>query len=149
MGRINEMVQSMVAEQVARATQTQQAPIPPVPMQHQDLQGLSMEAKHLRDFRKNNPRSFDGSLKDPTKAEMWLSSIETIFRYMKCPEDQKLQCAVFTLTENAEIWWQSAERTFDTSTRPITWEGFKEHFYEKCFSAYLRYNKQKEFLDLK
>ncbi|KAA0026004.1 gag-protease polyprotein [Cucumis melo var. makuwa] len=28
---------------------------------------------------------------NPTKAQMWLTSIETIFRYMKCPEDQKEQ----------------------------------------------------------
>ncbi|TYK19665.1 gag-protease polyprotein [Cucumis melo var. makuwa] len=26
---------------------------------------------------------------NPTKAQMWLTSIETIFRYMKCPDDQK------------------------------------------------------------
>ncbi|TYK30728.1 gag protease polyprotein [Cucumis melo var. makuwa] len=50
---------------------------------------LSAEAKHLRDFRKYNPTTFDGSLLDPTKAQMWLSSLETIFRYMKCPEDRK------------------------------------------------------------
>ncbi|TYK29689.1 gag-protease polyprotein [Cucumis melo var. makuwa] len=28
---------------------------------------------------------------DPTKAQMWLTSVETIFRYMKCPNDQKEQ----------------------------------------------------------
>src|ERR1051325_7150942 len=72
-----------------------------------------------------------------------------IFRYMKCLEDKKLQFAVFTLTDNAEIWCQSAERTFDTSTGPIIWEGFKERFYEKYFSTDLRYNKQREFMDLR
>ncbi|KAA0050197.1 pol protein [Cucumis melo var. makuwa] len=36
---------------------------------------------------------------NPTKAQMWLTSIETIFRYMKCPEDQKVQCAVFFLED--------------------------------------------------
>ena len=46
---------------------------------------LSVEAKHLRDFRKYNPQTFDGSLADPTKAQMWLNSMETIFCYMKCP----------------------------------------------------------------
>ncbi|KAA0040280.1 histone H2B.3-like [Cucumis melo var. makuwa] len=56
---------------------------------------LSAEAKHLRDFRKYNPKTFDGSMDNPTMAQMWLTSIETIFRYMKCPDDQKVQCAVF------------------------------------------------------
>ncbi|KAA0040286.1 gag-protease polyprotein [Cucumis melo var. makuwa] len=50
---------------------------------------LSIEAKHLSDFRKYNLEMFDLSMDDPTKAHMWLTSIETIFRYMKCPNDQK------------------------------------------------------------
>ncbi|KAA0040379.1 gag protease polyprotein [Cucumis melo var. makuwa] len=64
---------------------------PPVPVAPQFVPDqLSAEAKHLRDFRKYNPTTFDGSLEDPTRAQMWLSSLETIFRYMKCPEDQKV-----------------------------------------------------------
>ncbi|KAA0060264.1 gag protease polyprotein [Cucumis melo var. makuwa] len=73
------------------------APAPVVPQVVQDQ--LSAEAKHLRDFRKYNPTTFDGSLEDPTRAQLWLSSLETIFWYMKCPEDQKVQCAVFMLTD--------------------------------------------------
>ncbi|KAA0049959.1 gag protease polyprotein [Cucumis melo var. makuwa] len=61
------------------------APAPVVPQVVSNQ--LSAEAKHLRDFRKYNPTTFDGSLEDPTRAQMWLSSLETIFRYMKCPED--------------------------------------------------------------
>ncbi|KAL0549215.1 hypothetical protein IC582_013696 [Cucumis melo] len=41
---------------------------------------------------------------------MWLSSLETIFRYMKCPEDQKVQCAVFMLTDRGTAWWETTER---------------------------------------
>ncbi|TYK18895.1 gag-protease polyprotein [Cucumis melo var. makuwa] len=63
------------------------APTPVVPQVALDQ--LSTEAKHLRDLTKYNPTTFDGSLDDPTKTQMWLSSLETIFRYMKCPEDQK------------------------------------------------------------
>ncbi|TYK04344.1 reverse transcriptase [Cucumis melo var. makuwa] len=54
-----------------------------------------------------------------TKAQMWLTSIETIFRYMKCPEDQK-----------------------------ITWEQFKENFYAKFFSANVKHAKLQKFLNL-
>ncbi|XP_038887018.1 uncharacterized protein LOC120077183 [Benincasa hispida] len=113
------------------------------------MQDLSLEAKHLRDFRKFDSRSFDGSLRDPTKAKMWLSSIETIFHFMRCLEEHKLQCAVFMLTGNAEIWWRLAEKIIDTSGGLATWEQFKEHFYEMYFSANTRYNKQTEFLNLK
>ncbi|KAA0059072.1 ty3-gypsy retrotransposon protein [Cucumis melo var. makuwa] len=71
---------------------------------------FSAEVKHLRDFRKYNPTTFDGSLEDPTKAQMWLSSLETIFQYMKCLEDQKVQCTVFMLTDRGTAWWETAER---------------------------------------
>lgn len=80
---------------------------------------------------------------------MWLSSIETIFCYMKCPEDQKLQCIVFVLTDDAEIWWQPAERSVVGNGGSITWAQFKERFYEKYFSANTRYNKQVDFMQLK
>ncbi|TYK26964.1 pol protein [Cucumis melo var. makuwa] len=47
---------------------------------------------------------------NPTKAQMWLTSIETIFRYMKCHDDQKVQCAVFFLEDRGTAWWETAER---------------------------------------
>ncbi|KAA0036184.1 gag-protease polyprotein [Cucumis melo var. makuwa] len=29
---------------------------------------------------------------------------------MKCPEDQKVQCAVFMLTDRGTAWWETTER---------------------------------------
>ncbi|KAA0041881.1 gag protease polyprotein [Cucumis melo var. makuwa] len=84
------------------------APVPVAPQVVPDQ--LSVEAKHLRDFRKYNPTIFDESLEDPTRAQLWLSSLETIFRYMKCPEDQKVQFAVFMLTDRGTAWWETTER---------------------------------------
>ncbi|KAA0062259.1 gag protease polyprotein [Cucumis melo var. makuwa] len=68
-GRVQPEMQS-----VAQATD------PVAPVTHADLAAmeqscaqvvpdqLSAEAKHLRDFRKYNPTTFDGSLEDPTRA---------------------------------------------------------------------------------
>ncbi|KAA0057156.1 Retrotransposon protein [Cucumis melo var. makuwa] len=69
----------------------------------------SAKAKHLRDFRKYNPKTFDRSMDNPTKAQMSLTSIKIILQYMKCPNDQKITC-----------------------------KQFKESFYAKFFSANLR-----------
>ncbi|KAA0053352.1 pol protein [Cucumis melo var. makuwa] len=99
---------------------------------------LSAEAKHLRDFRKYNPKTFDGSMDDPTKAQMWLTSVETIFRYMKCLNDQKVQCAILFLTDRGTAWWETIERMLGCNVNQITWEQFKKSFYEKFFSASLR-----------
>ncbi|TYK07754.1 gag-protease polyprotein [Cucumis melo var. makuwa] len=122
------------------------APIPVVPQVVPDL--LSAEAKHLRDFRKYNPTTFDGSLEDPTRAQLWLSSLETIFRYMKCLEDQKVQCIIFMLTDRGTAWWETTERMLGGDVGQITWQQFKESFYAKFFSASLRDAKRQEFLNL-
>ncbi|KAL0546671.1 hypothetical protein IC582_016583 [Cucumis melo] len=79
---------------------------------------------------------------------MWLSSLETIFRYMKCPEDQKVQCAVFMLTNRGTAWWETTERMLGGDVSQITWQQFKESFYAKFFSASLRDAKRQEFLNL-
>ncbi|KAL0534339.1 hypothetical protein IC582_028629 [Cucumis melo] len=79
---------------------------------------------------------------------MWLSSLETIFRYMKCLEDQKVQCAVFMLTDRGTAWWETTERMLGGDMSQITWQQFKESFYAKFFSASLRDAKRQEFLNL-
>ncbi|KAA0036879.1 ty3-gypsy retrotransposon protein [Cucumis melo var. makuwa] len=121
-------------------------PVPVVPQVVPDQ--LSAEAKHMRDSRKYNPTTFDGSLEDPTRAQLWLSSLETIFRYMKCPEDQKVQCAVFMLIDRGTAWWETTERMLGGDVSQITWQQFKESFYAKFFSASLRDAKRQEFLNL-
>ncbi|KAA0056438.1 gag protease polyprotein [Cucumis melo var. makuwa] len=145
--RYQDMLQAALAPFLA-AQQNQAAPIqaqtviPPAPAEAQPVPfQLSAETKHLRDFRKYNPKTFDGSMDNPTKAQMWLTSIETIFRYMKCPEDQKVQCAVFFLEDRGTAWWETAERMLGGDVNKITWEQFKENFYAKFFSANVKHAK--------
>ena len=143
-------VQAQAAPAQAQAAPVQaQAVAPPAPEEAQPVPvQLSAEAKHLRDLRKYNPKTFDGSMDNPTKAQMWLTSIETIFRYMKCPEDQKVQCAVFFLEDRGTAWWETAERMLGGDVSKITWEQFKENFYAKFFSANVKHAKLQEFLNL-
>ncbi|KAA0033192.1 gag-protease polyprotein [Cucumis melo var. makuwa] len=84
---------------------------------------------------------------NPTKAQMWLTSIETIFRYMKCLDDENVQCAVFFLEDRGTAWWETAERMLGGDVSKITWEQFKENFYAKFFSANVKHAKQQEFLN--
>ncbi|TYK23821.1 gag-protease polyprotein [Cucumis melo var. makuwa] len=128
------MIQAALAPFLA-TQQTQAAPalaqiVPPlVPMEAQPAPvQLSGEAKHLRDFRKYNPKTFDGSMDNLTKAQMWLTSIEKIFRYIKCPDDQKVQCTVFFLEDRGTAWWETAERMLGGDVSKITWEQFKDSF---------------------
>ncbi|KAA0050725.1 histone H2B.3-like [Cucumis melo var. makuwa] len=72
--RYQDMLQAALAPFVA-VQQNKAAPvqaqtvIPPAPVEAQPVPvQLSAEAKHLRDFRKYNPKTFDGSMDNPTKA---------------------------------------------------------------------------------
>ncbi|KAL4023182.1 hypothetical protein IC575_016932 [Cucumis melo] len=85
---------------------------------------------------------------NPSKAQMWLTSIETIFRYMKCPNDQKVQRAVFFLEDRGTAWWETTERMLGGDVSKIIWEQFKESFYAKFFSANVKHAKQQKFLNL-
>ncbi|TYK19416.1 gag-protease polyprotein [Cucumis melo var. makuwa] len=96
-------------------TRAPQQPVPPASIQNlvkpQNVPDqMSAEAKHLRDLRKYNPKTFDESLEDPTKAQMWLSSVETILWYMKCLNRQKVQCIIFMLTDRGTARWEMIER---------------------------------------
>ncbi|KAA0051561.1 gag-protease polyprotein [Cucumis melo var. makuwa] len=94
---------------------------PPAPVRAQSAPvQLSAEAKHVRDFRKYNPKTFDESMDNPTKAQMWLTFIEKIFRYMKCLDDQKVQCEVFFLEDRGTTWWETAERMLGGDVSKIT-----------------------------
>ncbi|KAA0048100.1 putative 22 kDa kafirin cluster [Cucumis melo var. makuwa] len=104
--RFRELIMQMQEQQQPAPPAPALAPVVPQGVPNQ----LSAEAKHLRIFRKCNPTTFDGSLEDPTKVQMWLSSLETIFRYMKCPEDQKVQCTVFMLTDRGTACLRDAKR---------------------------------------
>ncbi|XP_038880317.1 uncharacterized protein LOC120071955 [Benincasa hispida] len=113
------------------------------------MAGPSLEAGYLRDFKKYDSPTFNESLKDPTNAELWLFIVEGIFQYMRCPEEQKLQCVAFVLIDNAKRWWRSTERMIEDGGGQATWDQFNERFYEKYFFAHVRYNKQAEFMKLK
>ncbi|KAL4016750.1 hypothetical protein IC575_024407 [Cucumis melo] len=67
---------------------------------------------------------------------------------MKCLEDQKVQCAVFMLTDRGTAWWETTERMLGGDVSQITWQQIKQSFYAKFFSASLRDAKRQEFLNL-
>ncbi|TYK21914.1 gag protease polyprotein [Cucumis melo var. makuwa] len=111
-------VQVVVVEEVMekeRDVSNLKQPAPPAlvqdPVELQNVPDqLSAEAKHLKDFRKYNSKIFDESLKGSTKAQMRLSSVETIFWYIKCPNNYKFQCVIFMLTDRGTAWWETIER---------------------------------------
>ena len=48
--------------------------------------------------------AFYGASKDPTKTQLGLSSVETIFLLINYLDDQNVTCALFMLKNDAELW---------------------------------------------
>ena len=68
-------------------------------------------ARYLPDFKRYDRYTFSETAGDPTEAQTWVSSIETIFLLMECPDDQKLSCASFMLKNDAELIWRIIEKS--------------------------------------
>ena len=97
-------------------------------------------------FQKNKPPTFRGEA-DPRIAEEWIRDIEGIFEYARVPEEEKVTCAKFLLQMDARHWWDSTKATRDVAR--MTWDEFKEVFYEKYFNEAHRITKAAEFVTLK
>ncbi|TYJ97415.1 ty3-gypsy retrotransposon protein [Cucumis melo var. makuwa] len=127
-------------EQPAMSAADPNAPAAPVQ--------LSVEAKHLRDFRKYNPKTFDGSMDNLTKTHV-VDVHRDYLSVHEVPKRPKVQCAVFFLEDRGTAWWETAERMLGGDDSKITREQFKENFYAKFFSANVKHAKLQKFLNLK
>ncbi|XP_023522342.1 uncharacterized protein LOC111786265, partial [Cucurbita pepo subsp. pepo] len=107
-----------------------------------------MEARYLRDFKRGDPRTFKGASEDPTVAQMWLRSIESVFVLTNCPEAHRVECATFMLRDDAELWWQATRDLISPKGGAISWVEFKDAFSEEYYPADVQLRKQQEFTQL-
>ncbi|KAA0060387.1 gag-protease polyprotein [Cucumis melo var. makuwa] len=108
--------------------QTPTAP-PPASVESQPVPDqLSTKAKHLRDFRKYNLKMFDRSMDNPTKAQMWLTSTETIFRYMKCLNDQKFKESFHDKLFSANLRYVKQQEFLNLEQGDMTVEQYEVEF---------------------
>nr|KYP51237.1 hypothetical protein KK1_026921 [Cajanus cajan] len=68
---------------------------------------------------------------------------------MNCPDNQKVNYAVFMLVGEAKYWWDSTRRLLEAGGIIITWEVFRAKFFEKYFPNDVRRAKKIEFMQLK
>ncbi|XP_057775215.1 uncharacterized protein LOC130994199 [Salvia miltiorrhiza] len=100
-------------------------------------------------FRKHNPPTFNG-MGDPMDAEKWIRCLERIFDFMGLTDKERLTCAIFQLTDEADYWWESVQRTLSPQQwEEYTWENFKAELYEKYIPQSYRIKKEAEFWNLR
>ncbi|XP_073033789.1 uncharacterized protein [Primulina eburnea] len=83
-------------------------------------------------FRRMDPKEFSGTT-DPMIAERW--------------DADRVRCAIFLLTGDVGLWWESASVLVNLQT--LSWDGFKEVFYSKYFTEEVRSRLTREFMTLR
>ncbi|XP_057800368.1 uncharacterized protein LOC131015894 isoform X2 [Salvia miltiorrhiza] len=100
-------------------------------------------------FRKHNPPTFNG-MGDPMDAEKWIRSLERIFDFMDLTDKERLTCAIFQLTDEADYLWESVQRTLSPQQwEEYTWDNFKAELYEKYIPQSYRIKKEAQFWNLR
>ncbi|XP_017406195.1 uncharacterized protein LOC108319543 [Vigna angularis] len=101
----------------------------------------------LENFLQHRPAKFDGKCL-PDGADQWLRDMEQIYNAKRCPDDNRLAYTEYLLTGEASHWWASVKMILTEAQSPISWEVFKEKFYEEYFPDSVRFGKEVEFLQL-
>ncbi|KAJ4974099.1 hypothetical protein NE237_007273 [Protea cynaroides] len=99
-------------------------------------------------FLKLKPREFNGKPADPLWMAHWVDKIERNFMMMTLNEEEKVLCATFMLKGDAHHWWRSTRAYLLTKHAQLTWDIYKETFFEKYFPRSFKDSIEREFLSL-
>ena len=75
--------------------------------------------------------------------------MEMVFSVLDCTNRQKVAFATYMLEADVEFWWTGARRLLEGSQTEITWDVFKDAFYQKYFPASVCNTKELEFMHLR
>ncbi|XP_052728533.1 uncharacterized protein LOC108327418 [Vigna angularis] len=101
----------------------------------------------LESFLQHHPAKFNGKGL-PDEADQWLRDVEKIFNAKRCPDENRLAYTEYLLTGEASHWWASARAILADARQQVTWEVFRNKFYEEYFPDSVRFAKEVEFLQL-
>ncbi|XP_038977083.1 uncharacterized protein LOC120107730 [Phoenix dactylifera] len=91
---------------------------------------------------------FEGGA-DYLAAEARIQEIEEMYDALQFSEEVKVKLAVPMLRGNAKFWWIAMKAAVQGNGEQLTWEEFKDKFYNQYFPQSMRLVKQNEFLALK
>ncbi|XP_052113904.1 uncharacterized protein LOC107475738 [Arachis duranensis] len=114
--------------------------------------GNSVEGgpKTLATFLEVNPPVFRGST-NPMEADDCFITIERALQVQHVPEGQLVELAAYQLAGEAQQWWQGTYLLLQQGkgNNVITWEVFREEFYNEYFPNSVRQAKELELLQLR
>jgi hypothetical protein len=99
------------------------------------------------EFMRGHPPVFTHSA-DPMDTEDWLRTMERKLHTAQCDDREKVLYGPRVLRGAAQSWWESYLATH-ANPNTITWEEFRDNFYQYHVPADLMTVKKEEFLALK
>nr|CAD1820674.1 unnamed protein product [Ananas comosus var. bracteatus] len=87
----------------------------------------------LTAFRRFNPPTFQGDVKDPWLMEAWFITMEALFEDIYTLEKNKVHLAAHCFEGPARIWWNRVKKNRSLDITSMTWEAFRELLLMKYF----------------
>ncbi|XP_059631122.1 uncharacterized protein LOC132274002 [Cornus florida] len=92
------------------------------------------------------PTLFEGGT-DPLLADDWFNPVEKHIDALALENDSvKILLATYNFTRDAKLWWKLVSIRVDVKT--LSWDAYKELFYNKFFPTTKRWELHKEFISL-
>ncbi|KAL4385415.1 hypothetical protein GQ457_15G017380 [Hibiscus cannabinus] len=93
--------------------------------------------------------TFTGTIEEkPEEAEYWLErTTQIVTKKLACLDEQKLECAIALLADEALSWWETM--TLTATTEKVTWDFFMEKFKKRYIGEQYLNDRRNRFLHLK
>ncbi|XP_073279559.1 uncharacterized protein [Primulina huaijiensis] len=73
--------------------------------------------------------------------------MEMHFQYLDMRDADRVRCATYMLRDDVSLWWEGAAQGVNLAT--LTWDQFKDLFYDKYFPADVKGRLTMEFMSLR
>nr|CAD1838538.1 unnamed protein product [Ananas comosus var. bracteatus] len=103
----------------------------------------------LGEFRRCNPRIFDGEKVDNWIVEKWLMHMEKLFRDTFVEERDRVWLATHFLDGEAYRWWLDIQDNPNTDLAAISWKKFKELLLAHYFPTSVKRKMEQDLRSLR
>ncbi|XP_059670860.1 uncharacterized protein LOC132316395 [Cornus florida] len=141
-----ELALNRLLQNDLRATIASLPQLVPQPVAQTEETEVQKRLKLILGFVKLMPVMFEGGV-DPMVTDDYLDQVESHLTSMNVSNDQlKITLAIYKFSKDIKLWWKSV--TYQHKVENMSWDMFKELFYEKYFLITKRWELRKQFDDL-